>query len=351
MFYIHHPCKCKNLSRISTCIFIKMAALQIALVKAKNKDPQDANINKKVKPIPRKDIHQFTLEQVTNVELIDKGSYMEIPSKLNRKDNPHVISCLCISDTHGQHKGIEELFKELPTADILIHSGDFTKLGHWGDIKSYDGWVKQQLDNKKFKHCILIGGNHDITLHSEYYIKSGYNRFHAGNPQKEDLLKYKDKCTKRAMKHSLYLKDSMIDLFGVKFYGSPWVPWFHNWAFMLKRGDELKDKWKNIPKEVDVLITHGPPIYHGDLSLSDDAFNEELKTNCSGDVALMKRIVETKPQFHVFGHNHEGYGVTRNHGMRTHFINASTLNRDYKVANKPIMFYVQGKNINQQSNI
>merc|ERR1711933_686815 len=86
------------------------------------------------------------------------GSYVEIPTKLD-KESKNTISCLCISDTHGQHNGIEEKFNELPSADILIHSGDFTKIGHWGDIKSYDAWIKQQLhDKKKFKHCILIGG-------------------------------------------------------------------------------------------------------------------------------------------------------------------------------------------------
>merc|ERR1712187_19168 len=104
--------------------------------------------------------------------------------------------------------------------------------------------IRDQLKKNQFKHCILIGGNHDITLHSDYYIKSGYNRFHAGNPQKSDMLKYAEKCSNRAMKHSVYLKDSAIELFGVKFYGSPWVPEFNNWAFMLERGEELKKVWE-----------------------------------------------------------------------------------------------------------
>ena len=129
-------------------------------------------------------------------------------------------------------------------------------------------------------------------------------------------------------------------LFGVKIYGSPWVPWFNNLAFMRQRGKELKEKWINIPEDTDILMTHGPGIYHGDLS---NQYDEGLKSNYVGDVELMKRILSVKPKYHVFGHNHEGYGVTMHKGFDTIFVNASTLDRDYKVRNKPIMFYVKGK--------
>jgi hypothetical protein len=47
---------------------------------------------------------------------------------------------------------------------------------------------------------------------------------------------------------------------GVKIYGSPWLPSYHDWAFNLERGGEvLKQKWEQIPNGTDVLITHGPP--------------------------------------------------------------------------------------------
>ncbi len=47
---------------------------------------------------------------------------------------------------------------------------------------------------------------------------------------------------------------------GLKFYGSPWQPTFHNWAFNLDRGEEIKKVWDKIPNDTDVLITHGPPF-------------------------------------------------------------------------------------------
>jgi hypothetical protein len=42
------------------------------------------------------------------------------------------------------------------------------------------------------------------------------------------------------------------------------------------------------------------------------------------------------PQYHIFGHIHEGYGVTTD--GHTKFINASTCTLRYKPVNPPIVF-------------
>jgi hypothetical protein len=57
----------------------------------------------------------------------------------------------------------------------------------------------------------------------------------------------------------IYLCDESTIIDGVKFYGSPVQPEFCNWAFNRRRGAELKKYWDKIPKDTDVLITHGPP--------------------------------------------------------------------------------------------
>ena len=33
-----------------------------------------------------------------------------------------------------------------------------------------------------------------------------------------------------------------------------------NWGFSLRRGLPCLEKWKNIPQDTDILITHGPPL-------------------------------------------------------------------------------------------
>lgn len=55
----------------------------------------------------------------------------------------------------------------------------------------------------------------------------------------------------------------------------------------------------------------------------------------------MKEIEDVR--FHVFGHVHEGYGVSADDEIEgVLFVNASTVNHGDRAVNKPIMFYVKG---------
>ena len=45
---------------------------------------------------------------------------------------------------------------------------------------------------------------------------------------------------KSALTNAIYLQDSWVEIFGIKIYGSPWVPLPNfkvNWAFGLQRGE------------------------------------------------------------------------------------------------------------------
>ena len=35
---------------------------------------------------------------------------------------------------------------------------------------------------------------------------------------------------------------------------------FCDWAFLKHRGDAIDEIWKKIPKDIDILVTHGPPL-------------------------------------------------------------------------------------------
>ena len=36
---------------------------------------------------------------------------------------------------------------------------------------------------------------------------------------------------------------------GLAIWGSPWQPWFYDWAFNLERGEEIAMKWRLIPAD------------------------------------------------------------------------------------------------------
>jgi len=227
------------------------------------------------------------------------------------------IRVVCISDTHGKHR---KMTSTIPKGDILIHAGDFTNVGHTSQVQDVCDW----LANMSHPHKILISGNHDVTLDEDYYTKSWKRWHHKGknnDVQAREIVRKTQGIT--------YLEDESILLEGYKFYGTPWQPEFCDWAFNLDRGFPCKLMWDKIETDVDILISHGPPIGHGDLL--------HPSGERSGCVDLLNTVTErVKPLYHVFGHIHESYGITTNE--TTTFINASTCTHSYRPNNPPIVF-------------
>lgn len=82
-----------------------------------------------------------------------------------------------------------------------------------------------------------------------------------------------------------------------------------------------------IPFNTDILITHNPPL--GILDKSTFGAN-------MGNEDLQQRIKNIKPQYHLFGHIHECYGLQK--ATSTTFINGSVLDENYNLVNEPIVF-------------
>ena len=85
--------------------------------------------------------------------------------------------------------------------------------------------------------------------------------------------------------------------------------------------------------DTDVLLTHGPPLGHGDLCSSG------LRAGCLDLLDELQGRV--KPAYHVFGHIHEGAGATTD-GTTT-YVNASTCTLRYKATNPPLVFDVTAR--------
>lgn len=199
------------------------------------------------------------------------------------------------SDTHNSHRKIK-----FSNGDFLICCGDLTTRGELSQVEDFSKFIS----NLDFKNKIVIAGNHDFCF--------------------ED--KRKDEAEQILKNNGItYLNDSGVEIAGIKFWGSPIQPWFHNWAFNRKRGIEIKKHWDLIPSDTDVLITHGPPNGILDLCASGD------RVGCED---LLQTITKIKPKIHAFGHIHEGYGVTQIDS--TLFVNACNLNERYMPAHDPI---------------
>lgn len=210
------------------------------------------------------------------------------------------MKLVLISDTHCKMNKID-----LPEGDIMVHAGDHSFRGTVHEMSDAMKFLAKK--GKNFNKIITIAGNHDWL-------------------GEKDPLLMKQICEDNGV---TYLQDSWTVIDDKVFYGSPWQPEFCNWAFNVRRGAAIAKKWALIPDKVDVLITHGP--VYGILDNCPDG----SRVGCE---ELYKRVMQVRPEVHVFGHIHNAYGVQQFDGIT--FVNASICDEQYMPINKPIVIEI-----------
>lgn len=196
-----------------------------------------------------------------------------------------------LSDTHNAHRKI----KSLPKADIIIHSGDVSFAGSTDEIVDFIEWFVD-LD---YEYKIFIAGNHDSCLEEG---------------KQKDIQKF-------LPKNCYYLCHSGVKINNLLFWGMP---------LFLK--DDLSGEYfdyiEKIPKKVDVLITHRPPL--GVLDNSNG-----IAYGCSD---LLDKVNVIKPKIHLFGHIHDAYGTLELNNIR--YYNAALMDEKYNLTNEPFLIEI-----------
>lgn len=211
-----------------------------------------------------------------------------------------------LSDTHNKHK---QITGDLPGGDLLVHSGDISSMGYEHEIREFCKWFNSI---EGYTHKVFIAGNHDWGFQD--------------NVEKvKEILDFYTGIT--------YLQDSELvikvgDEREVKIYGSPWQPWFYDWAFNLpKNGIGLASRWEGIPDDTDILLTHGPAF--GILDTVEGRRYDNL-----GCELLAERLERLNVKLHNVGHIHTGHGYVMKNN--THHFNSSVLNEQYNYAQRPM---------------
>jgi predicted phosphohydrolase len=197
---------------------------------------------------------------------------------------------LHLSDTHSKHHEL----RNLPPADIIIHSGDITFAGSENEVMDFIEW----FGALPYKYKIFIAGNHDDCL---------FGANIDGLPQ-----------------NCFYLCNSGVSIEGVKFYG---LPMFMEDAM----SGDYDMNIQNIPTDTNVLITHQPPY-----GISDCSANINY-----GDCNLLQIVLKTKPKYHLFGHIHGAYGIEKSE--HTTFVNSAILSENYQLMYEPILLKIYEK--------
>lgn len=190
------------------------------------------------------------------------------------------MKILHLSDTHSCHHRL----RDLPEADMVVHSGDFCMVGSEQEAIDFLNW----FCDLPYRHKIFISGNHDECLYG------------ANIDGLDDNVHY--------------LCNSGIEIDRLKFYGVP--------MFM---GDCVTDRqnlnYDKIPIDTDVLITHSPA--YGILDFDDDIN--------FGSEELLQAVTNVNPYVHLFGHIHKQHGITT--VGPTIFSNGAIINDDFSMSN------------------
>lgn len=193
-----------------------------------------------------------------------------------------------ISDTHNKHSDL----KIPENIDIVIHSGDATSHSTLQEFESFFQW----FGNLPIKHKIYVPGNHDYDLET---------------------------FSQHTRMISLFLK---MKLLGIQ---------------ILNNKELIVDDLRIVgcvdlsilnkdQEQIDILITHYPPQSILDCVPAYSKFNSGPEDIYLGSESLLKKVLEIKPRYHVFGHIHE-CGCLLEEYEDINFINAAVLDEYYKL--------------------
>ena len=229
------------------------------------------------------------------------------------------LRVVAISDIHGYFPIIEE------PADILLIAGDISPLEIQFNKPKMKTWIETEfaywIKSLPVDRVFLIAGNHDSYLESI---------------SKTNILALQQACVKLT-----YLKNEVcdyVDSYGQVWtiFGTPYCHIFGNWPFM--RSEEyMTEKFKQIPDEVDIIISHDPPFAAGDVDVILEAPQhrfERMFTHLGND-PLRDRIEKVNYKLLVCGHIHGG---SHDFNEEWKSVNVSYLNEYYEPHYDP--FYI-----------
>ena len=230
-----------------------------------------------------------------------------------------VVAC---SDLHGiaSLNRILKVDARKAEADVVVIAGDVQTAIYGLDPRTcFESDVIEPVEEAQDDgiDVVLVPGNHD------FYLRDCIAK----------VSKFPDNLH--------VLCDSGIELHGMKFYGTPWVPTINGlWCY--ERDDpDLYDVFSRIPKGLDFLVSHTPP-----LGLNPDLYDvvHPGMERHLGSTALLYEVDKKKPKCVICGHIHSGDHTPTMVGD-TFVVNVSLLDESYSQAYPPTVIKFDGKAI------
>ena len=233
------------------------------------------------------------------------------------------LKIVAVSDLHGYLPEITE------PADIMLIAGDTIPLEIQFNKPKSKTWLETEfaywIKSLPVDKVYMVAGNHDAW-------------FEGTSPVNLGILKMA--CDFKL----IYLENNWVihrhEGQEYKIFGNPYCHIFGNWPFM--RTDEyMEEKFKSIPNEIDIIISHDPPYGIGQVDQILQTIrwsNHHLEH--VGNPPLAKRLSEIKFKLLVCGHIHSGdHEPFEFNGGKV--VNVSIMNEAYNPTYEPFYYELE----------
>lgn len=172
------------------------------------------------------------------------------------------------------------------------------------------------------------------VINENFMVRRNGKVYFTGNCGVESNFNLSKLAAQNECPDVLFVEHQLVVIEGLRIFCSAWTPFFHNWAYNAERLLEdacrnqipfIGDKWKDIPMDIDILVTHGGP--HGilDQCYYADGVTPRERVGCH---LLLEKLVQIPTlKHHVFGHIHASHGEQEFKGIK--FYNVSICGETY----------------------
>ena len=239
-----------------------------------------------------------------------------------------MLDIVASSDFHGHLPEITKPF------DLMLLAGDLEPAknhNHYYQKKWYQNefvpWVLNLPFKDVWSKVIFIAGNHSVYLAQE------------GEESPSVYSNIIAPCKGRAvyLHNQEYTFEYLADDEGIKelkIFGTPYCKIFGNWWNMLS-DDTLKEKYSEIPENLDILLSHDVPYGACDKCFGWLAWGRTPEH--IGNKVLRDSILEKHPKYCLCGHLHTGNHQWEQLGD-TQIRQVSYLNENYTPTFDPYYF-------------
>ena len=153
-------------------------------------------------------------------------------------------------------------------------------------------WIKKLPFKESWSKVVMTPGNHDFVF--ERNTQAYYDRLNQMTDGRLVVLRNKTYEFR-------YIDRASGDVKELSIFGTPYCQHFGRWAFM-RDDDVLEKKFDEMPKFVDILISHSSPDIAG-YGYVDYGTSYQRNAGCP---ILAHAIKEKQPRYAFYGHIHSG---------------------------------------------